>query len=79
MAFSKPFYISSDVQEHPKATATFTSYGELLQGLIYLQNYGNNKELHNNIALPFSIKTEVSKLETKMEMMISFHKCQLQG
>lgn len=56
----------------------FTSHRELGEGLIYLQNY-ENKELYNHIALPLSIKPEVSKLEMKMEMMISFPKYQLQG
>lgn len=47
------------------------------KGLIYMQNY-ENKESYNQIALPLSIKPEVSKLEMKMEMMISFPKY-LQG
>lgn len=77
MAFSKSFHISYDFPKCPKGTTTFTSYRELLQGLIYLQNW-EYKELHNNIALPFSSKKEVSKLEITVEM-ISFHKDQLQG
>lgn len=43
-----------------------------------MQNY-ENKELYDHIALPLSIKSEVSKLEMKMEMMISSPKYQLQA